>query len=114
MSILVKLQIMNTNKPLGEIIRDIREANGLLLREVAASLEIDPSLLSKIERGNKRPTKDQIIHLAELFKVEQRELMIAFLSDRIVYEIRSEELAIEAIKAAEQKIEYLKKTNSLI
>ena len=105
---------MDINKSIGQVIRELREQKELLLREVAASLEIDPSLLSKIERGNKRPTKRQIILLAQIFDVNEKELVIAYLSDRLVYEIREEELATEAIKVAEQKIEYLKKSNQIV
>jgi len=105
---------MDINKSIGQVIRELREQKELLLREVAASLEIDPSLLSKIERGGKRPTKGQIILLAQILDVNKKELLIAYLSDRLVYEIRDEELATEAIKVAEQKIEYLKKTNQIV
>lgn len=96
-------------KTIGEIIREGREGKGLLLREVADKLHVDVSFLSKIERGNKRPTKKQIHKLSQIIKVSERELMLAFLSDRLVYEIRDEDLASEALKVAEQKIEYLKK-----
>ena len=48
-------------KNIAEIIRELREQNGLLLRQVAAEIEIDQALLSKIERGERMPTKDQVI-----------------------------------------------------
>ncbi|WP_291275884.1 helix-turn-helix transcriptional regulator [Flavobacterium sp.] len=98
-------------RTIGELIRAFRESKGLLLRQVASTLEVDPSLLSKIERGDKRPTKEQVKRLAKLFETEEKELMLAYLSDRLVYEIRNEDLASEALKVAEQKIEYLKKSN---
>ena len=104
---------MDISKNVGQVIRLIREQREYLIREVAAKLEIDPSLLSKIERGEKRPTKDQIKQLATIFDVDEKELMIAYLSDRLVYEIRDEELAYEAIKIAEKKIEYIKKSNQI-
>lgn len=100
-------------KTIGEIIREAREGKGLLLREVAERLHVDVSFLSKIERGNKRPTKKQIHILSSIIKVPERELMLAFLSDKLVYEIKDEALASEALKVAEQKIEYLKKSPRL-
>ena len=105
---------MDANKSIGEVIRELREQKELLLRELAASLEIDPSLLSKIERGNKQPTKEQIILLAQILEVDEKELLITYLSDRLVYEIRDEECATEAIKVAEQKIKYLRKFNQIL
>jgi transcriptional regulator with XRE-family HTH domain len=50
--------------PLGEKIRTLRESKGKLLRHVAAYLEIDTALISKIERGERRLTRDQVIKLA--------------------------------------------------
>jgi len=54
-------------KMLGDLIRGHRRAKGLLIRQVAAELGIDPSLLSRIERGEKRPTRAQVVHLSELW-----------------------------------------------
>ena len=105
---------MYVNKSIGQIIRELREQKKILVKQVAALLEVDPSLISKIERGDKRPTREQIRQLADILVVDENELMIAYLSDRLVYEIRDEDLAMEAIKVAEQKIEYFKKTNSVV
>lgn len=106
--------MINTYKSTGQIIRELREGKELLARQVAALLEIDPSLLSKIERGDKRATRDQISLLSSILEVSENELLVAYLSDRLVYEIRDEDLAIEAIKMAEQKIKYLKKSNTVV
>lgn len=96
-------------KTFGELIRSLREARGMLLREVAAALQIDPSLLSRIETGEKRATRDQVIQLAKILKADENELLVNYLSDKIVYELIDEDLALEAMMAAEQKINYLKK-----
>ena len=44
----------NWSKKLGSIIKEYREANNLPLRKIAASLDLDQSTLSKIERVNAR------------------------------------------------------------
>ena len=95
-------------KSLGEKLRELREARGLLLREVAAQLEVDPSLLSKIERGDKRATRDQVVQMAKIYKADERELMVSYLSERVVYQVEDEDLAIEALKVAEEMIKYKK------
>ena len=105
---------MNINKPIGKIIRELREGKDLLVRQVAALLEVDPSLLSKIERGDKRPTREQIKLLSNILETDESELMVAYLSDRLVYEVRDDDLAMEAIKAAKQKMEYLRKSNTVL
>lgn len=96
-------------KNFGEFIRNERNSRGLLLREVAAQLRIDPSLLSRIERGNKRPTRKLVVALASVLKADENSFLIHYLSDRVVYELKGEKLAIKAMQAAEKKIAYLRK-----
>jgi transcriptional regulator with XRE-family HTH domain len=91
----------------GALIRRIRTAKGLLLREVAASLRIDPSYLSRIESNTKRATREHVIQLAAFLKADENELLIAYLSDKIIYELQGEKLAMKAMIVAEQKIRYL-------
>ncbi|MBX2913239.1 MAG: helix-turn-helix transcriptional regulator, partial [Cyclobacteriaceae bacterium] len=38
----------------GERIRELRESQGLLQRQLAANLEIDTPMFSKIERGDRK------------------------------------------------------------
>jgi len=49
MSIFVKT-IFSRMKTTGEIIREEREKKGMLLRQLASQMDIDASILSKIER----------------------------------------------------------------
>lgn len=56
----------------GEQLRRLRETAGMTLREVAASVEIDPSLLAKIERNQRQPTKHLIKNAADLFNVNEK------------------------------------------
>ena len=94
-------------KNLAEITRELREQKGLLLRQVAAEIEIDQALLSKIERGERMPTKEQVVRLAKFYHVDPNEFLIAFISDKLVYELKDEELAIKAMQVAEMKINYI-------
>lgn len=92
----------------GQIIRAKRESLGLLLRQVASYLDIDQAILSKIERNERKPTKDNIIKLAEILKLDKEDLLIQFISDKIAYEIADEDYASKVLKVAEQKVKYLK------
>lgn len=96
----------------GQYIRELREKRGLLLRQVAAGIEIDQALLSKIERGERLPTKAQVMRLAQFYKIDLNEILITFFSDKLVYEVRNEEVALRAIQVAEKKIGYLKKNKN--
>ncbi len=83
---------------LGDIIRQQREKKGLPLRIVAGFLNIDQAILSKIERGQRKASKEQVLKLAEYFNVDKEELLVAWLSDKIVYELTDEEFADKELK----------------
>ena len=93
----------------GEMIRRLREEKGEPLRVLAAHLQVDQAVMSKIETGQRKPTKEQVEKLAKYFGADKKQMLIAWLSDRIVYEIEGESLAKEALKVAEKKIEYQKR-----
>jgi transcriptional regulator with XRE-family HTH domain len=96
-------------KSTGDILRKLRIKNKLPLRKVAALLDIDQSYLSKIERGIKNPSEDQIIKLANILKTNVKELLIHYYSDNILHTITNDDLAKDALKVAEKKLEiYLK------
>jgi len=96
----------------GDIIRKLREEKGLPLRIVAGVLDTDQAIISKIERGQRRASKEQVIKLADYFDMDKEILMVAWLSDKIAYELVDEEFAGKALKVAEQKIGYLKSNTS--
>lgn len=93
---------------IGETLRKLREESKLPLRKIAHQLDIDQSSLSKIERNEKRATKEQIIQLAKIYKVDEQELLLQFNSDNVVYEIKEEKNPEKILKVAEKKIAYIK------
>jgi len=92
----------------GEYIRELRKNAGLPLRKVAAQLDIDPSLLGKIERNTRTPNREMIKKLAEVFNQNEDFLLLEHLSDEIAYRIVEEDRGLEVLKAAEKKVEYFK------
>lgn len=92
----------------GQIIRTKRENLGLLLRQVSAYADIDQAILSKIERNERKPTKELILKIAEILQLDKQELLVQFMSDKIAYEIADEDCASRVLKVAEEKIEYIK------
>ncbi len=91
---------------LGDKIRNLREEKELPLRTVAAYLGIDQAILSKIERGQRKASRQQVVNLATYFKVKESEWLVAWLSDKLAYELEDENVALEALKVAEEKVEY--------
>ena len=95
-------------KTIGATLRELREIKGLLLREVGAKLSLDPTILSKIERDERMPTREQVKALANFYKDQKNEVLIAWLSDKLFNEVENEDLALQAMQVAEEKIKYQK------
>lgn len=95
-------------KTVGQTIRAKRESMGLLLRQVASCLDIDQAVLSKIERNERRPSKANIIKLAEVLNFDKEELLVQYMSEKIAFEIAHEEFASVVLKFAELKVKEIK------
>lgn len=89
---------------LGEIIRIEREKRGLLLRHVGSELDVDQALISKFERGERCPTKEQVVKLAKLYRLNENNLMAAWLADKIFIEVQDEKMALRAVKLVAGKL----------
>ena len=89
---------------LGKKIKELREEQKLLQRQLAAILEIDTPMFSKIERGDRHAKRGQVITLAQQFKVDERELLTLWLADKILDALEGDDdkLKQEAIKIAQQ------------
>jgi predicted nucleotidyltransferase len=90
----------------GEKIRKLREEKGLPLRKIAAFLDVDQAILSKIERGLRNASREQVLKLAIFFQVAEQDLLVSWLSDKLLYELGDEDLALQALQLAEERISY--------
>jgi predicted nucleotidyltransferase len=92
---------------LGETLRKLREEKQLPLRIVASYLDIDQAILSKVERGQCKLNRDQVVKLAQYFQVKEETLLVSWLSDKLVYELEDEDLALKALQLAEDHLAYM-------
>lgn len=97
---------------IGEKLRQLREQQQLPLRKVSAIMDVDVAILSKMERGERRLTKEIVLRLADIYKYNAEELLVLFLSDKILYEIKDEDLGEKALKVAEQRVKHLKSSKT--
>lgn len=91
----------------GNTIRSLRESRGLLLRQVAAFLEVDTAFLSKLERGEKRASREMVCKLAAFLHIPEQKLLPLWLCDRIMETLNNDPYALEALKLTQQKIKNL-------
>ena len=91
----------------GKKIRELRDENGVLQRQLAALLEIDTPMFSKIERGDRRAKREQVIKLAEYFHQDEKEMLTIWLADKFIDAVEDEQdrdLCNDAIIIAQEKI----------
>lgn len=89
---------------LGQKIRETREKQNLLLRQVAAHIEVDTALMSKAERGERNLNREQVIKLAQLLKASEDEFVSLWLCDKVIEAVGTDPLAEQGIKKALTKI----------
>ncbi|MGQ0829024.1 MAG: Fic family protein [Bacteroidota bacterium] len=99
---------MNT---LGEKLRILRDVQKYKLKDVSSKLKIDMALVSKIERNERKPTREQVTKLAKLYKTNERELLLLFLAEKVIYEIADDTLVMDVLKVAEEQLKYGKGLN---
>jgi len=91
---------------LGLKLRELREKAGFSLRKAAVAIDVDVAILSKMERGERKFSKELVLKLAELYKANSDKLIIDFLSEKVLYELKDEHFGLEALKVAEEQLKY--------
>ncbi len=90
---------------LGKHIKKLREEKQLLQRQLAAELEIDTPMFSKIERGERKAKREQVIELARLLEADVDELLTLWLAGQVYDLIEDEAVAKRVLKFVEKNIE---------
>lgn len=90
-----------------DTIREARISKGIVLRVVAAAVGIDQTIINKFELGERSPSKEQLLKLAEFYDLDDRELIISWKSDLICYDLKDDHLAEEILKASSDKIKVI-------
>jgi len=84
----------------GELIRAKREEKEMLLRHLAAQLDIDTAQLSKMERGERTVKREHVLQLVSIFNLDHTKALALWLADQ-VYAVLLEESKEQAIQALE-------------
>ncbi|WP_421976354.1 helix-turn-helix domain-containing protein [Roseivirga seohaensis] len=91
------------------VLKQARESKGLLLREVGAAVNIDTSMVSKYEKGERLPSPKQVISFAQFYEMDKDYLLTLLLSDRILQDIEASPYAMQALQWAWEKLQNRKK-----
>jgi HTH-type transcriptional regulator, competence development regulator len=88
----------------GERIRELRTKQNMLLRQLASKLDLDTSIISKVERGDRQIKKVQIPLLAEILNADPEELLMLWLADQVYGVVQGEPTAGEVLKSVSKKL----------
>lgn len=94
----------NNKEPLGVLFRNKREEKGLLVRQVAAVIEVDQAIISRIENGDRLPTREQAIKLAGLYGLKQDAVLADWLAEKMVKDYGDDPFAPDALMEAHNRI----------
>ncbi|MDO9580647.1 MAG: helix-turn-helix transcriptional regulator [Bacteroidales bacterium] len=94
---------------LGQYLRELRKNNDQTLHQVSQGTDIDSPLLSKLERGERLPTAEQIKKLSKHFKVSESKLKVLATAEKIIKDYGANQVTLEAISIVQEEIvKYIK------
>jgi len=89
-------------------IKQLREENNLLQRQLASALEIDTPMYSKIERGDRLAKREQVVIIAKFLSTDENELLTLWLADKVLDVLEGEEeLGGKVLEIAKENINKL-------
>jgi Fic family protein len=94
------------------ILKTSRKNLKLNLAEVSTALVIDKAIISKLENGQRTANRKQVIAFIQYYKLNEKEVMAAWLSDKILYALKDEDFSLDALKVAEDTVKYNSKNNT--
>jgi len=92
-----------------KMIKDARIEQGWTLASLATAMTLDAAIISKVERGLRRATRSQVGQFIDVLHLAEKDAFTAWLSDKILAELKDEPFAMEAFVVAEKEIKYLRK-----
>ena len=95
---------------LGQYLRELRKEKVQTLHQISMAVDIDSPLLSKLERGERLPTAEQIKKLSKYYNVLESKLMVMATAEKIIKHYGVNETTYDAINLVKEQISpYLKK-----
>ena len=96
----------------GECISGLKTKQNLLLRQVDSQLDVDSSIINKIEQGDSQLKTEQIPFSTQIIKIDVEELQTLWLADQIYAIVKDEKFTNYAMKVADKKINLKKRKQS--
>lgn len=88
-----------------EKIRTTREALNLPQKRIAEYLHIDVPMYSRIERGERPAKREQVVSIANLLGIDEKELINLWLAEKVLNIVSDEEDANTVLTIVSNNIE---------
>jgi transcriptional regulator with XRE-family HTH domain len=85
-------------------IYQLRKEKQLHQKQIADALSIDTPMYCRIERGQRRAKREQVVMLANLLQTDQDELLNLWLADQVYSVVRNEENAPKVLNIVAENI----------
>ncbi len=89
---------------LGKRIKELREEKGLVQRQLAAELEVDTPMYSKIERDERKAKREHVLKLAKFLQTDVDELLTLWLAGQVYDVVKNEKVAKAALDFVKKKL----------
>ena len=86
-----------------DLLRRIREQKQIPQKRLAAALDIDTPMFSRIERGERLAKREQVIILAKVLELDENYLINIWMADKIYDLIKNENQPIEILEIVKKK-----------
>lgn len=89
----------------GKKIKELREEQGLVQRQLASVIEVDTPMYSKIERGERKCKREHVKLIAQKLHADEKELLTIWLADKVLDIVDDEnDIKDDAIRYAQSEI----------
>lgn len=102
---------MDSEISIGKFFRELRNGRKETLHQVAVGTDIDSPLLSKIERGERLPTSEQLKKLSVYYGVPEKESKVKHTAEKILKEYGANEITYDAIQLVNEQLTNYTKNN---
>jgi len=86
------------------LLKSYRELKHYKTKELAHLTGIDQALISKFESGNRIPTKNQIVKIAEVLEIPLEEILPLWVKEKVLAEVQYEPYAAQGLLLAQEAI----------
>lgn len=98
------MQKIEEKSELGHYLRELRKERNETLHQVSMGTDIDSPMISKIERGERLPTLEQLNRLCKYFNVTETELKVIYTAEKIIKEYGINETTFDAVRMVAEQI----------